>query len=158
MQVKDQFFGSWALNLSFRTCYEVNIKQVCSFSIHKCNIVTPERFFTMDEKCKFLSMGYITALTQASVFYESRMFLCDLKLLQKTPIIYLMQSGMVWEAKLIHSATNLLFTSFIHNRKYFCMFSAVISSCNISSQWLTGLYNLQDLQHYKNDYFTIYFI
>ena len=28
------------------------------------------------------------------------MFVSDLKLLQKTPIIYLIQSGMVWEGKL----------------------------------------------------------
>ena len=32
------------------------------------NIVMPERFCTMYEKLKFLSMGYIPALTQASVF------------------------------------------------------------------------------------------
>ena len=31
------------------------------------NIVTHERFCTMYEKCKFLSMGYIAAMTQASV-------------------------------------------------------------------------------------------
>ena len=35
MQVRDQFFGSWALYLSFGTCYEVNIMQLCSFSIYK---------------------------------------------------------------------------------------------------------------------------
>ena len=40
MQEKVQFFGSWALYLSFGTCYEVNIMQLC----------------------------YISALTQASVF------------------------------------------------------------------------------------------
>ena len=34
----------------------------------------------MYEKCKFLSMGYISALTQTSVLYEARMFLCDFKL------------------------------------------------------------------------------
>ena len=32
-------FGTWALYLSFGTCYEVDIKQVCSSSIHKCNIL-----------------------------------------------------------------------------------------------------------------------
>ena len=31
------------------------------------NIVMPEQFRTMYEKCKFLSMGYIAALTQPSV-------------------------------------------------------------------------------------------
>ena len=71
MQVNDQFFGSWALYLSFGTCYEVNVMQLCSFSVHKkneyLNITTPERFCTMYEKCKFLSMGYISALTQASM-------------------------------------------------------------------------------------------
>ena len=61
---EDQFFGSLALYLSFGTCYEVNIKQICSFSI---NIVTLEQFCTVYKKCKFLSMGYISALTQASV-------------------------------------------------------------------------------------------
>ena len=35
MQKKDQFFGSWALYLSFGTCYEVNIMQLTSFSIYK---------------------------------------------------------------------------------------------------------------------------
>ena len=34
MQVKHQFFGSWAQYLSFGTCYEVNIMQLCSVSIH----------------------------------------------------------------------------------------------------------------------------
>ena len=31
IQVKDHFFGSWALHLSFGTFYEVNIMQLCSF-------------------------------------------------------------------------------------------------------------------------------
>ena len=39
MQVKDQLFGSWALHvyryLSFGTCYEANIMQLCSLGIHK---------------------------------------------------------------------------------------------------------------------------
>ena len=35
MQLKDQFFGPWTLYLSFETCHEVNIMQLCSFSIHK---------------------------------------------------------------------------------------------------------------------------
>ena len=48
----------------------------------------------MYEKCEFLSMGYISALTQASVLNEARLFVCDFKLLQKTPIIYLIQQ--VW--------------------------------------------------------------
>ena len=29
------FFGPWTLYLSFGTCHEVNIMQLCSFSIHK---------------------------------------------------------------------------------------------------------------------------
>ena len=29
MQVKDQFFGSWTLYLSFGNCYKVNIMQLC---------------------------------------------------------------------------------------------------------------------------------
>ena len=46
--------------------------QLCSVSIHKAftdcvNITTPRRFCTTYEKCKFLTMGYISALTQASV-------------------------------------------------------------------------------------------
>ena len=66
MQVKDQFFGSWALYLSFGTCFEVNIMQLCSFNILEyVNITMPEGFCTMYKKCKFLSMGYISALTQA---------------------------------------------------------------------------------------------
>ena len=32
---EDQFFGPWTLYLSFGTCHEVNIMQLCSFSIHK---------------------------------------------------------------------------------------------------------------------------
>ena len=40
MQVKDQFFGSWALYLTFGTRYEVNIMQLRSFSIHKENMYT----------------------------------------------------------------------------------------------------------------------
>ena len=32
----------------------------------------PERFGTIYEKCKFLSMGYISALTQASVLIRSK--------------------------------------------------------------------------------------
>ena len=44
------------------------------------NITTPERFCTICEKCKFLSMGYISAMTQVSVLNEARMFVCDLKL------------------------------------------------------------------------------
>ena len=32
--------------------------------------------------------------------YGARMFICDLMLQQKTPIIYLIQLGMVWEEKL----------------------------------------------------------
>ena len=56
--------------LSFGTCYEGNIimQTLCSFSIHNkeyVNITMPERFCTMYEKCKFLSMGYISALMQA---------------------------------------------------------------------------------------------
>ena len=35
LQLKDQFFGPWTLYLSFGTCHEVNIMQLCSFSIHK---------------------------------------------------------------------------------------------------------------------------
>ena len=63
-----------------------------------------ERFCTMYETCKFQSMGYILALTQASVLIGSKnVRVCDLKLLQKTPIIYLIQAGMVWEGKQIHA-------------------------------------------------------
>ena len=40
MQVKDQFLGSWVLYLSFGTCYEVNMMQLCSFSTHKQNMNT----------------------------------------------------------------------------------------------------------------------
>ena len=36
MQVKDKFFGSWALYLSFDTYYEVNIMQLCSFKTSIC--------------------------------------------------------------------------------------------------------------------------
>ena len=58
MQVKDQFFGSWALHISFGTCYEVNIMHLCSFSIHNyVNITTPERFCTMYEKCEIPKHG-----------------------------------------------------------------------------------------------------
>ena len=53
---------------------------------------TSERFCTMYEKCNFLSMGYISALTQASV--------SDLKVQEKKPIIYLIQSDIVWDEKL----------------------------------------------------------
>ena len=35
---KDHFFGPWTLYLSFGTCHEVNIMQLCSFSIHKQNM------------------------------------------------------------------------------------------------------------------------
>ena len=35
MQIKDQFFGPWALYLRFGICYEVNISQLSSFCIHK---------------------------------------------------------------------------------------------------------------------------
>ena len=84
MHEKDHIFGSWTLYLSFGTCYEVNIKQLWSFSIHKENIIinitTPERFCTMYEKCKFLSMGYISALTQASVLILSKNVRLCLKL------------------------------------------------------------------------------
>ena len=34
--------------------------------IEYVNITTPERFCTVYGKCKFLSMGYISAFTQAS--------------------------------------------------------------------------------------------
>ena len=34
------------------------------------NITVPERFCTMYEKCKFLSMGYISALTLANVLMK----------------------------------------------------------------------------------------
>ena len=55
----------------------------------------PERFCTMYEKCKFRSMGYISAFDKSQcVNMIQRMFVCDLKLQQKTPIIYLIQSGM----------------------------------------------------------------
>ena len=83
MQVKDECFGSWALYLSFGTFYEVNIRQLCSSSVYKDN--TPERFCTMYEKCKFLSMGYISAFDKSQcVNMKQRMFVCDLKLQQKT--------------------------------------------------------------------------
>ena len=69
MQVKDQCFGLWAPYVSFGSYYEADI---CSFSIHNgnMNIVTPERFCKMYEKCKLLSMGYITALAQANMKQE----------------------------------------------------------------------------------------
>ena len=35
MQEKDKFFGPWALYLSFETCHEFNVMQLCSFGIHK---------------------------------------------------------------------------------------------------------------------------
>ena len=41
-------------------------------SINCFNLVMLERFCTMYEKCKFLSMGYISALTQASVLIWSK--------------------------------------------------------------------------------------
>ena len=37
---------------------------------------------------------------------------------------------------------SFLFISFMSNRAYSYIFSPVLSSGNISSQWLTGLYNL----------------
>ena len=49
MQVKDNFVY---LGFEIHVCYEVNIMQLCSFSIHKIeyvNITTPERFCTMYE-------------------------------------------------------------------------------------------------------------
>ena len=97
MPVKGSVFGSCSLYLSFGTCYDVNIMQFCCscvlllFMNRICKITTPERFCTVYEKCKFLSMGYISALTQVCQ-YEARMFICDLKLQQKTPIIY----SLVW--------------------------------------------------------------
>ena len=35
MQVKDKFFGSWALYLSFGSCQEVKIKLYCTSDIYK---------------------------------------------------------------------------------------------------------------------------
>ena len=66
MQVKDQFVGSWALYLSLQhvmsSCVHLLfINRIC------LNITMPERFYTMYEKCKFLSMGCISALTKATV-------------------------------------------------------------------------------------------
>ena len=44
----------------------------------------PERFCTMYEKCKFRSMGYISAFDKSQcVNMIQRMFVCDLKLQQK---------------------------------------------------------------------------
>ena len=62
----------------------------------------PEPFCTMYEKCKFLSMGYISALTQASVFNmkqgcSSVMYINFIA--QDTSNISI-QSGMVWDGKL----------------------------------------------------------
>ena len=38
MQVNDQFFGSLDLFLSFETCHEVNVMQLCSYSVHEKNM------------------------------------------------------------------------------------------------------------------------
>ena len=60
MQVKDQFLDSGL-------CISA-LEHVMKLIFCSCvNITMPEQFCTMYEKCKFLSMGYISALTQASV-------------------------------------------------------------------------------------------
>ena len=49
----------------------------------------------MYEKSKFLSMGYISSFDKCQcINIKQRMIVCCLKLQQKTPIIYLIQSGM----------------------------------------------------------------
>ena len=76
MQVKDKFFGSWALYLSFGTCYIICF----------VNVTTPEIFCSM--RSVNSKAWAISALTQASVLIQ-----------QKTPIIYFVQSGMIWNVK-----------------------------------------------------------
>ena len=53
--------------LRFGTCYEVNIMQLCSLVLIKRICKHYYALAILYEKCKFLSMGYISALTQASV-------------------------------------------------------------------------------------------
>ena len=48
-------FGAWAL--SFGTCYEVDVEQLCASSINKIqylNVVMPKWFCTMWEKCTII--------------------------------------------------------------------------------------------------------
>ena len=58
---RDQYFCSWTQYIRFGTCNEVNIIQLCFFC-------------TMYEKCEFLSMGCISALTQASMLIREKGF------------------------------------------------------------------------------------
>ena len=64
MQLKNQFFGSWALYISFGTCYKVNICScvLLAFINRYINITMLDQFCTMYEKCIFMSMVYISQL------------------------------------------------------------------------------------------------
>ena len=108
MHVKGQFFGSCALYLSFGTCYEVNIMQLCSFSmqiIEYVNITTPGCFCTMNKKCKFLSMGYISAMTQASVLIGSENVRLRFKgfAIDTNKISYAVRNGLGGKAQLVRN-------------------------------------------------------
>ena len=57
------------------------------------NITTPEQFCTVYEKCKFLSMGYISAMAQASVnMKQGRSFNVIVK--DNNNIFYVVRNGL----------------------------------------------------------------
>ena len=51
MQEKDKLFGSWALYLSFEIYYEVNIMQLCSFSIYYSCIFAKHKYRVLIRVC-----------------------------------------------------------------------------------------------------------